>query len=302
MSDKSARADIVRCRSDMAELLGEAVAMTGELERWLYGAVGWPEESANADFGDDPVDAFRTETALALRKARIHSAAAIWANKTNSLHSLAVQMRPVLECAGQVVFLFHNLIIAPDLEMPRELDIEVVGARIDADHFHTLRRRTRGQVSAEELLEVEAQAQEAAAAWAGAPRPIRRKKRRFTQEDKVKPLPRGPEWYGYLSEHFCHATAAEWKGLSYRGSVVSTNQVEDELAFLKMMGYLAPTVALMNSAAALCPGGFDANRQWKEWVEPTLAQLKRTRDLSKTLTDTAGMAVTGGVGGSNRTD
>jgi len=285
----------------MAELLAKAVAMTGRLEQWLNGAVGWPGENPSIDIGDDPVDVFRMGGALLLRKARIHSVATIRANEKNNLHSLGVQMRPVLECAGQVVFIFHNMIIAPDLEMPREQAIEVVGSRMDADHFHTLRRRTRGQVSAEELLEVEAEARESAAAWVGAPKPIRRKKRRFTQEDKVKPLPGGREWYGYLSEHFCHATAADWQGLSYRGGVVSTKQVEDELAFLQMMGYLAPTIALMNSAAALCPVEYDAN-QWKEWVEPTLAHLKRTRDLSKTLMDAAAIAATGGLDGSTRTD
>ena len=49
---------------------------------------------------------------LFLRKAKIHMVAVLRANENSNVHSLAVQMRPLLECTGQVVLIFHNLISA----------------------------------------------------------------------------------------------------------------------------------------------------------------------------------------------
>ena len=106
-------ADVARCRAGMAELVTQAVATTRKLERRLDATGGWPEASARIDFGADPAAAFRIMGSLLLRKARIHTDAVLRANETNNLHSLAVQMRPVLECAGQVVFIFQTTIIAP---------------------------------------------------------------------------------------------------------------------------------------------------------------------------------------------
>ena len=94
----------------MAELLTEAVALTRKLERRLDFAGGWPEASQRIDFDADPAAGVRITAALLLRKARIHTVAVLLANETNNLHSLAVQMRPVLECAGQVVFYFQVIV------------------------------------------------------------------------------------------------------------------------------------------------------------------------------------------------
>ncbi len=286
----------------MAELLVKAVETTRALERRLDVTGGWPEASARTDFSTDPAAAIRITGALLLRKARIHTVAVLRANETSNLHSLAVQMRPVLECAGQVVFLFQNAIIAPDVLMSRERAAEVVGSRLNRDHFHTLRRLTKGQISPEELREVEAQAEEAAALAVGATTPKRRKERRFTQADKVAPLPKGREWYNYLREHFGHGRAADWRGLSWRGGVISMDRVQDEFAFLGLMNYLVTQVALMNAAAALCPVEGDANHRWKDWVEPTLAQLTHVRESSKALVDAARVVLTGGLDGGARTD
>ena len=302
MSNGGVRSDLGRCRAGIAELLAEAVETTRTLERRLDVTGGWPEASAHNDFTADPTAWIRITGALLLRKARIHVVAVLRANETSNLHSLAVQMRPVLECAGQVVFLFQNTIIAPDLLMSREQAVEVVGARLASDHFHTLRRLTRGQVSPEELREDEAEAQEAAALAAGAAKPKRSKKRRFTQADKVAPLPRGREWYNYLGEHFGHGRAAEWRGLSWRGGVISMDGVQDEFAFLGLMNYLVTQVALMNAAAALCPVAGDANHLWEDWVEPTLAQLRHVRESSRALVDAARVALTGGLDGGTRAD
>ena len=302
MNNKPLGVDIADCREGMAELLTKAVAMTRRLERRLDVAGGWPEARAQIDLDADPVATLRIMGALLLRKARIHAVAVLRANETSNLHSLAVQMRPALECAGQVVFLFKNTMIAPDVLLSREQAEEIVGTRLNADHFQTLRRRSRGRVSPEELREVEAQAQEAAATSVGATKPKRHKGRRFTQVDKVAPLAGGRERYEYLSEHFSHGRVADWRGLSRRGGVVSTAAVEDQFTFLELMSYLLDQVARMNAAAALCPVEGDANRRWKDWVEPTLAQLSNARESAKALVDAARVAATGGRDGGARID
>ena len=276
--------------------------MTRELERWLDVSGGWHEDSAQTDVDADPTATLRIIGGLLLRKARIHTVAVLRANETSNLHSLAVQMRPVLECTGQVVFFFHNTMIAPNLLMEPEQAAEVVGNRLNADHYQTLRTRTKGKVSPEELREVEAQAQEAAAAFFGAPKPKRRKGRRLDQTDKVATLEKGREWYGYLSDHFSHGKVPDWRGLSWRGGVISIDRVEDEFAFLGLMYYLVNQVALMNASAALCPVARDADDQWDLWVEPALAQLRDVRQSSKALRDAALGGATGGVDASTRTD
>ena len=294
MSNKPLGVDVARCRASMAKLLTKTVEMTCKLERRLDVTGGWREATAEIDINADPAATLRIVGALLLRKARIHTVAVLRANETRNLHSLAVQMRPVLECAGQVVFFFQNAIIAPNAEK--------FGHRVNMDHYQTLSRRTKGKIKAEELREVEAQAQEAAAAFVGATKPKRRKGRRFTNADKVATLAKGPEWYGYLSKHFSHGKVADWRGFSWRGGVISIDTVEDEFAFLGLMSYLVDQVALMNAAAALCPVEKDENHQWQEWVEPTLAQLSDVRESSKKLVDAARVAATGGLDGSARTD
>ena len=285
----------------MAELLTEAVALTRKLERRLDFAGGWLEASQRIDFDEDPAAGVRIAAALLLRKARIHTVAVLRANESNNLHSLAVQMRPVLECAGQVVFFFHNLMIAPDLLMSRERAWDMLGNCLSADHYQTLRARTKGKVSPEELREVEAQAAEAAAVFVGPPKPKRRKGRRLNQSDKVVTLQGGQESYRYLSEHFIHGTVANWRGLSSRGGVMSNNRVEDEFAFLGSMDYLVNQVAIMNAYAALCPVAGDADDLWDRWAEPTLARLRDVRESSKALRDAATGGMTGGVDASART-
>ena len=293
--------EVARYRAGAANLLAKSVTMTCKLERWLDVSGGWREATAQIDLGADPTASVRITCALLLRKARIHTVAVLRANETNNLHSLAVQMRPVLECAGQLVFLFHNTMIAPNLLMTPERAAEVVGNRLNADHYQTLRARTKGKVSPDALRKEEAQAQEAAAAFFGAPKPKRRKGRRLDQADKVSPLEKGPEWYRYLSEHFSHGRA-HWRGISSRGGVMSMDRVEDEFAFLGLMDYLVNQVAVMNAHAALCPVGGDADDQWNRWVEPTLAHLRDVQQSSKALRDAGICDATGGADGSARTD
>lgn len=255
----------------MAKLLMEALETTRKLERRLDITGGWQEATAQIDMDADPVAALRIEGALLLRKARIHTVAALRANETNNLHSLAVQMRPVLECAGQAVFRFRNLFIAPDVLMSREKATALLGTRMNADFYQTLRRRTKGQISPKKLRNMATEAEGAVAEEFGAAKPKRQKAWSLNQADKVAALAKGHEWYGYLSKHFNHGRAVNWRRLSWQGGVISIDRVEDEFAFMGLMSYLVEQVAHMNAAVALCPGARDVGDQWGEWVEPALA-------------------------------
>ena len=196
-------------------------------------------------------------------------------------------MRPVLECAGQVVFFFYTTIIAPDLVMPPETAMEAFGNRLNADFYQTFRRTTRGQINPEKLREMATEARAAAAASFGAATPNRQNSWSLRQADKMTTLPRGQEWYSYLSEHFSHATAADWRGLSSRGGVMSMDMVQDQFAFLGFMDYLVDQVARMNAAAALCPVAGEAGDRWDRWIAPALAQQLDIRESAKTLVNAA---------------
>ena len=130
----------------MANLLSKLVAVVGETERRLDVTIEGDETSARAVLEDDPTNAIRIMCALLLRKAKLHMAAMLRANETGNVHSLAVQMRPVLECSGQVVLVLHNLVIDP------ERGVSVVSGYINADYYRTVRRLTRGDLSHKELL------------------------------------------------------------------------------------------------------------------------------------------------------
>ena len=275
--------EVARYRADIASVLAKAVAMTRKLEQWLDVTGGLREATAEIDLDADPTATYRITCALLLRKARLHTDAVLRANETNNVHSLAVQMRPVLECAGQVVFVFHNLIIAPNLTMEPERAANVVLGYLNADYYRTMIGATKGKVGHKELLETISKAAEAAAASQGMPKPETGKGRSLRQVDKVATLVGGKVLYDHLSECFSHGRA-DWRGHSWRGGVVSMDMVQDEFTFASLMDYLVEQVAVMNTHAALCPVAGDDGHGW---VEATLAQLREVRDTSKAVRDPA---------------
>lgn len=288
--------EVALYRAGVAKLLEESVATTRKLERWLNVTGGWREATAQVDFDADPTASVRIMCALLLRKARLHTVAVLQANETNNMHSLAVQMRPVLECAGQVVFLFHNLIVEPELTMERESALNVVGDYLNADYYQRVIGMTRGGVDHKELLETTFAAEAAAAASVGMPEPKTRKGKRFKQADKVAALAGGNSWYDYLSEYFSHGRA-DWTGLSWRGGVMSIDTVADEFTFAGLTDYLVEQVAVMNAYASLCP----VSEGVGQWIGPTLAQLRQGRETSGALRDAVLPGATGGPEANART-
>ena len=269
----SPASEVARYRTGVAGLLARVVVAVGETERWLDFAVDGDEASTRAVLEDDPTAALRMMCALLLRKAKIHMVAVLHANKTGNVHSLAVQMRPVLECAGQVVLIFHNLMIES------ERGETVVRSYMNADYYRTIIGLTKGDVGHEQLLTMIMEA-------SGMSEEEVRKGSSLQQADKVAALKGGKAWYGYLSEYFCHGRA-NWSGHSWQGGVNSTNTVLHGFTCAGLMDFLVRQVAVMNAYAALCPV---AGEMAHGRIEATLAQLHEVRATTKALRDGSGLA------------
>ena len=272
--------EITRYRAGMADLVAKTVAMTRDIERLLDVTGGWEEATAQIDLNANPTDGLRIECAVLLRKARLHTVAVQHANKASNLHSLAVQMRPVLECAGQVVFIMHNSIfVGGEHGLNSILDYE------DANAFRYIIGATKGDVGIKEFQEMISSADAKAAALVGAPRirTAKPKRRSLRQADKVAMLANGNSWYDQLSEHFYHGQA-DLKGPSWQGGVLSMNTVQDEVTFAVMMDYLVNQVIIMNAYAALCPVAGDVQRGW---VEAALAHVREVREASRAFRNAA---------------
>ena len=264
--------EVARYRVGVARLLGKAIKATGEIEQSLGVTIGtgeWEAMSARADLEDDPTGTYRITCALLLRKARLHTVAALHANETGNLHSLAVQMRPVLECAGQVVFVFHNLMIKPKGGQNALLDY------IDADAYRTVIGATKGKVGHKELLKMISEAAAEADASVGLPKPEPRRWRSLKQADKVVTLVDGRRWYDHLSQYFCHGRA-EWRGRPWRGGVTA----QDEFSLAALMDYLVHQVAVMNAYAVLW--SVEGNMTHRR-VKATLTQLHDVRGTCAAL-------------------
>ena len=248
----------------------------GEIEQCLDVDVEGDEAAARAVLEGDPTGPFRITCALLLRKAKIHMIAMLRANQNSNVHSLAVQMRPVLECAGQVVFVLHNLMIEP------ERGESVVLGYMNADYYGTFIRLTKGEVSEvsdEHLLSDILELNEMSKEKVGKGKSLR-------QADKVAALNGGLGWYNYLSERFCHGEA-DWRGISWRGDVISMDTVQDAYTFAGLMDYLVNQVALMNAYVALFSVAGDMAH---ERVEAAVTQLQEVRTTTKALRDAAGLA------------
>ena len=193
-------------------------------------------------FDEDPLIAFRKMSYLLIAKARLHVCAALRANKSGNIHSLAVQMRPALECAGQVVSIFKNLFDkGPSAERR-------IGQYINSDYYQMVIRLSKGQTKYTEILEMINEADPAGN------NPVR-KIRKFRESEKVKDLEFGDHWYRHLSSCFFHSDLSALKGLSYFGGVSSCNTMYDEYAFAVLMDYLAHQAMTMLMYESLCPDG-----------------------------------------------
>lgn len=245
-------------RTGTASLLKEQVGDVHKIKQRLGVIVG-DDASERAALEDAPLGVFRLHCALLLHKAQLHTIAVLGANESNNLHSLAVQMRPVLECAGQVVLVVQG-VFGDQNAASTALDY------FDADYYRTMIGLTKGRLTHEQLLTHIAEIRRVNKEATGNGRSL-------DQADKVAPLEGGKNWYRYLSENFCHGRT-DWRGFSWQGGVGSMNTVEGEFTFSGFMDYLANQVAFMNAFAAL---QIPSEKTLDERTEIILGHLQEVR-------------------------
>ena len=221
-------------RAAMAGFLKSSLAFMGHTAGPQTGHPGLDADTT-AELERDPFHVFRLHAVLLVRKARLHVLAVLVANHNSNLHSLAVQMRPALECAGQVVSIFNGLFIASDPDS--------VGKYLNADYLQTMQRYTKGQLGRDHLLESIAKVD---------PLGFHRKPKRLYESDKVQSLEGGPAWYDYLSR-FHHPEIDTLRGPSFLGGVGSISTPHEQLAFAALLDYLALQMLVMVAHAALSP-------------------------------------------------
>lgn len=267
--------EVSRYRVGMAELLEELVSVVGETERWLDVAVDGDPESLRNVLEEDSLGAYRIPCALFLHKSRLHMRAMLRANNRNNIHSLAVQMRPILECAGQVVHVFRNLMIAP-----KNVGKKAVLEYVNSDFYQAIIGLTKGDIGHTQLLTTISDASTMSGTNV-------RESRRMLQTDKVAALQGGKAWYRHLSNYFCHGNKTDWSGTSWQGGVGPID-LFTAFTLAGFMDYLVKQVAVMNLHAALCPvdGDVEGGR-----IELAGVHLQKVRDTSKSVRDSAVAAI-----------
>lgn len=280
--------EIGRYRSITSQLVSGLAVLAKQMESWLQVSPCQGEPGQELAVDDDWPDGFRIGCALLLRRMRRHAIAVLQANKSCNVHSLGVQMRPALECAGQMALIIHSMMLDPEHSHAEFL------AYMEADYYGTTIRATKGEIGHDQLLEqidsARRKAKERAARVVGGDlrfdestedkRGVSRKLRHI---NKVAKLIGGEGWYRYLSNHFCHGDPVREPD-TWRGGVVSANRPRDEFACAGMMDYMANQMAVMIAYAAMCPadGRVDEAR-----VNNALAQLGAVRAKTKEYRDMA---------------
>ena len=182
---------------------------------------------------DSPEVLVRNSCGLLLRKAQFHVTAALIAHKGSNLHSFAVQMRVVLECAAQIVDTAQGAYEGTPKAVARHVN------RFERDFQYAMDNLSRGQITPVEIQGMIVSARRASGQVGNKP------PRRETIADKLAALPHGKSWYDHLSECFCRDNSSALKEPSYRGGVLSINTLEDCLAFAIFLDYLAEQVIRM---------------------------------------------------------
>ena len=175
----------------------------------------------------------RNECGLLIRKAQMHINAVLRANRSNNLHSLAVHMRVVLECAAQVLSKAHAACDGSPKELARILNAS------ESDFRYAMTRFSRGKIDNDQIQKMINSARK------GIGHNDSRPPRRVTISDKISQLNGGAEWYRHLSKSFCYSKASVLASISFYGGVISQGTEKDDFAFAALLDYLTEQVISM---------------------------------------------------------
>ena len=175
----------------------------------------------------------RNDCALLIRKAQMHVNAVLRANKDDNLHSLAVHMRVVLECAAQVLSKAHLAYEGSPKELKRILNTS------EYDFRYAMASLSQGSIDSEEIQDMIVSARERTGNFdTSLPK-------RVTISDKIRQLHNGSDWYNHLSRSFCSRKLSVLAGYTFFGGVTSFGTELDEFAFATLLDYLAEQVISM---------------------------------------------------------
>lgn len=261
--DSTSAVAIRNYRDAMSQALASLTQAMSENERRLneQGLNAGLDELTTCELNsENALRSFRTTHALLLRKARLHISAVCWANRNDNLHSLAVQMRPALECAGQIADGMFLLVTGPGMPDSAMSDAREALERLDTYYYDTRIRESKGAISPQQLLAELKKIREEVGADES-------KGRIFRQENKVESLRDGKVWYRLLTRYFCHGES-NFRGYPWQGSVTSTNTVMDDLAFAEFMAYMAEQASKMVLATTAL-----SDDKWTLRVEAAFARV-----------------------------
>lgn len=253
-------AELQSCRGEIADALRTSLAY---VERYLslWGIDDHFDASTHMRSDIDRFQVMRATVVALAAKARLHAIACLRANDMNNLHSLAVQMRPALECAGQI-----------RIYMGAVLDkrIDVLDEYFNSTYFQLVMHDSGGSVDDKTVLADIAKADPTGRGHA-------RKQRPYRMTDTVASLQNGREWYSYLSDCFYHSEIENLAGPLDRGGVHCQNSVHDIAAFAHFLDYLGEQVALLTLSMALCVG---PTSESQEAFDESMALVRERRALS----------------------
>ena len=251
----------------MADCLHECLAMTRKVlsEADFEGA--FPHVFGHPTY-DYPEVAVRNECGLLLRKAQVHLVAVLQANENNNMHSLALQLKVILECAAQLVSKAYAAYEGTPDALGRVLN------RSEYDFVDAMARLSRGALDRDDIHSM------IVTARIGIGDDSLTRPKRVLLSDAPKVLPHGSEWYRHLSRCFSHSGQQELADVSSGGGVLSVNTKADHLAFARLMDYAGELVAGMLIAYGFLLIAVTGESQT---FEDGLDLLQRRRSTSKTF-------------------
>jgi len=230
--------EIVKYRESMANFLCKSIKDMDDVLSLMD--VDDPfKEYTDEEIKRDPLIFARNSNYLLMKKAKFHVIAVLRASQSNNFHSLAVQMRPALECVGQVVFTVGTIIAEEPSSEYKILN------DLFTDYYDTTKRWTRGKNDPVALLNKKYKQDPIV-------KEILQKIRGRKVSDSVKSLKFGTNWYRHLSECFYHSDLTALRNISYYGGVRSCNSPLDQFFFACFLDYLAYQTLVMILYSTLC--------------------------------------------------
>lgn len=175
----------------------------------------------------------QSECGLMLRKAQLHIEAVLRANSYNNLHSLAVHMRVILECAAQVVSQASAAHDGTEKSVRKALNA------LEYDFQSAMFRLARGGISRNEILDMIIVARE------GIEEESNESPTKVSIHDKIDFLPSGRDCYDFLSTRFCHSNGVVLAGVSHLGGLSTIDPKANDYTLAILLDYLTSQIVRM---------------------------------------------------------